>query len=96
MKIEKSSRAGSVESNDILIMLHPSNGGLQIDLESKVFQQYGQHIKSLIEKTLSEANVLDAHIIARDSGALDYTIQSRVKTAVTRAMKTGVQNESEA
>lgn len=96
MKIEKSSRAGSVESNDILIMLHPSSEGLQIDLESKVFHQYGQHIKSLIEKTLSEADVSNAHVIARDSGALDYTIQSRVKTAVTRAMKAGEQNESKA
>lgn len=89
MNIETSSRAGSMESNDIFVMLHPSDQGIQIDLESKVYLQYGSQIRTLILKTLEEEGVQGVHLVARDSGALDYTIKSRVKTAVSRAKKAG-------
>jgi len=89
MNIETSSRAGSMESNDILIMLHPSENDIQIDLESKVYLQYGPQILKVIQQTLEEEDIHGVHVVARDSGALDYTIKSRVKTAVSRAKKAG-------
>ncbi len=91
MDIERPSRAGSVESNDILIMLHPAEDHVEVDLESKVFAQFGAHIEALIVETLYECGVTGAVVVARDSGALDYTIRSRVKTAVKRAK--GAENE---
>jgi len=80
-------RAGSMESGDILIMLHPYKNGIKIELESKVMKQYGTHIKTLIQSTLEYYGVRDIYVVAKDSGALDYTIKSRIKTAIERSVK---------
>ena len=89
MKIIKPSRAGSVESNDIFIMLHPSDHGIEIQLESKVMKQFGKRIHQVIESTLAETGVTHALVVAKDSGALDYTIKSRIVTAVNRSLEGG-------
>jgi len=87
MKIKNHARAGSMESNDILIMIHPSEFGLDIQLDSKVIKQYGDRIKSVIMETLEASGISQGLIVAKDSGALDYTIRSRTKTAISRAQK---------
>lgn len=84
VEIKKMATAGSVESNDILIMVSKGEGEIQIDLESVVKQQYGQNIEQVILDTLKELNVEDVKLIAKDKGALDFTIKSRVKTAIKR------------
>ena len=80
-------QAGTVESSDILIMLAPAEEGtgIQLELKSPTMQQYGEHIKALILKTLQDQGVENAHVHANEKGALDYTIESRVKTAIRRA-----------
>ena len=89
MKIIKPARAGSMESNDIYIMLLPYDGGVDLQLNSKVIKQFGKRIKKIILLTLEELNITEVQIIANDSGALDYTIKSRVMTAVERSLKGG-------
>ncbi|HZJ99283.1 MAG TPA: citrate lyase acyl carrier protein [Tissierellaceae bacterium] len=84
VEIKKMATAGSVESNDILIMVSKGEGEVQIELESLVIQQYGENIKKVILETLKELNVEDVKLIAKDKGALDFTIRSRVKTAIKR------------
>jgi len=87
MKITVPAKAGTMESNDIYIMVQPNDkGGIILDLESIVIEQFGKQIKEMILKTLEEMGIKDIHIIAKDRGALDYTIKSRVETAVKRAM----------
>lgn len=83
-KIIRMAKAGSVESNDILIMIAPGDGNLELDLESVVYKQYGEEIKEIILKTLAEEGVTDAKVKAQDKGALDFTIKARVKTCVMR------------
>ncbi len=90
MKLMHQSRAGSVESGDILIMLKPAESGVRIHLESKVMVHYGEQIELLIKQTLSQHGISDCSVIAKDSGALDYTIRSRVNTAVKRSVMGGV------
>jgi len=85
MKILKPAKAGTLESNDISIMLMPGSNGIEIELESIVEKQFGTEIVTLIENTLKELGVEDAVIKAIDKGALDYTIKARIETAVTRA-----------
>jgi citrate lyase subunit gamma (acyl carrier protein) len=87
-KLLKSAQAGTVESTDILIMLAPADPGtgIMIELISPTMQQYGEHIKKLIEKTLVSHGIQNALVHANEKGALDYTIEARVKTAVTRAL----------
>lgn len=87
-KLLKASQAGTVESTDILITLTPAEQGtgIQIELTSPTIQQYGEHIKKLISKTLEAHGIIDAKVHANEKGALDYTIEARVKTAITRAI----------
>jgi citrate lyase subunit gamma (acyl carrier protein) len=87
-KVLKPAQAGSVESSDILIMLAPAEpgDGIKIELISPTMQQYGEQIKRVITKTLRSHGIRDAVVHANDKGALDFAIEARVTTAVSRAL----------
>ena len=86
MDITKITKAGSLESNDILIILMPnSNPGVKIQLESIVIEQFGEQIEKVIRETAEQLGIENAVIKAQDKGALDYTIVSRLKTAFIRS-----------
>ena len=82
------SQAGTVESNDILIILNPAEAGsgIKIDLISPVLQKYGRQIKIVIQEVLSDYKIVDAQVSANDRGALDCTIRARMMTAIDRAI----------
>lgn len=87
MEIKKVSKAGTLESNDIYIVLMPNEEqGIKIQLESIVIKQFGDEIIRAIEETLKANNIDKVLVIAQDKGALDYTIRARVETAVKRAI----------
>ena len=86
INISKPATAGSSESNDILIMLSPGSGQIEIQLESVVIKQYGEEIENLIRDTLVEEGVSSVKVMAKDKGALDFTIRARVKAAVGRGI----------
>ena len=75
--------AGSLESSDCLITISDSDK-LEIIIESVVFEQFGDQIKTVILNTLKENNIDKMHVVCLDKGALDYTIQSRLETAIQR------------
>lgn len=85
MEIIKPGVAGTMESSDIMITLESGCGGIEIDLSSVVEEQFGRHILRLIHRVLSELGIKSAKVKAVDKGALDCTIQARVKTAAFRA-----------
>ena len=86
MKLITTGNAGTMESNDIMITVEPSDaGGVQVDLTSNVLQQFGAQIRSVITETLTEYGVENAAVTAVDKGALDCTVRARVATALTRA-----------
>lgn len=85
MEILKPAKAGTMESNDIYIMVMPNENGIKLELESIVMKQFGEEIERVIIQTLKELDVKDAIVRAQDKGALNYTIKSRVETAVKRA-----------
>lgn len=87
-KLLKTAQAGTVESTDVLITLSPAEEGtgLQVELVSPTMQQFGVHITNLIKQVLQESGIKDAKIHANEKGAMDYTIEARVKTAIARAM----------
>ena len=87
MRITKVAKAGTLESNDILIMVMPSeSGNVELELESIVMQQFGEVIEQVILHKVEEMNVEGITIKAQDKGALDYTIGARVETAIKRAI----------
>lgn len=87
-KIIKAAQAGTVESCDVLVTITPADPGtgVKVELISPTMQQYGEHIKNLIEETVIFCGVQDAAVHANEKGAMDYTIAARVRTAVSRAI----------
>lgn len=87
MRITKVSKAGTLESNDILIMVIPNDSGkVELELESIVMQQFGEIIEQVILHKVKEMDIEGITIKAQDKGALDYTIGARVETAIKRAL----------
>ncbi|WZL72734.1 citrate lyase acyl carrier protein [Clostridiaceae bacterium 35-E11] len=87
MDIRIPAKAGTMESSDIYIMVYPNkDGGISVDLNSIVMKQFGEQIRQVILETLKDLKVKDIHLVAKDRGALDYTIRARVETAVRRAV----------
>lgn len=74
---------GSVESNDCLITVKESIG-IKINLESIVKEYFGEQIIETIKCTLKELQIENIEVTCVDKGALDYTIKSRLITAIER------------
>lgn len=86
MKLITTGNAGTMESNDIMITVEPSDaGGVQVELTSSVYQQFGKQIIAVIRETAADYGVENALITAVDKGALDCTVRARVAAALTRA-----------
>ncbi|MFB0971624.1 MAG: citrate lyase acyl carrier protein [Tissierellia bacterium] len=85
-EIVRPARAGSVESNDLLVIISPADE-LSIDISSEVSLQYGDDIKRVIEETVKKFGVEKAQIKIEDKGALDFTIRARVEAAILRGSK---------
>ncbi len=87
MNITKVAKAGTLESNDILIMVSPNeNGGVELQLDSIVIKQFGDQIRKVILDKIDKMNIDNISIKAQDKGALDYVIAARVETAIKRAI----------
>ena len=86
MKLITTGSAGTMESNDIMITVEPTaEGGVQVELTSSVYQQFGKQIIAIIRETAASYGVDNALITAVDKGALDCTVRARVYTALMRA-----------
>ena len=79
-------KAGTLESGDISIVVTPNNSGNNnIDLDSIVMLQYGETITKLMHKVLAYYQVVGLDIKAFDRGAVDFTIEARLVTALLRS-----------
>ena len=86
MTITKTALAGSLESNDCLVTLYPSEEeGLQVVVESIVYAQFGEQIESLARQTLSSLGITTCRLQIQDKGALACTLEARINAAVSRA-----------
>lgn len=75
MKFLKNAVAGSLESNDIRVMVTSNdNPGIEIQLESVVEKQFGRQIRKVIMQTLEKLNIDNVKIIAVDRE--HWTLQS--------------------
>ncbi len=75
--------AGSYESSDCIVTVS-THSKTDIIIESIVFEQFGDQIKDVISNTLKEQGIKDILVECFDKGALDYTIKSRLLTALKR------------
>ena len=84
MRIVREALAGTLESNDALVRVAPSDT-LAIDVKSTVLAQYGEQIHEVVQETLERLKVTEGLVSVDDKGALDFTIKARVQGAVLRA-----------
>lgn len=87
VKLVRPGQAGTMESNDIFVIVAPADAGTgrRIELTSPVIRQYGRQITSVIAQTLADHGLEDVVVNANDKGALDCTIRARLTTAIARA-----------
>ncbi len=83
MDILKSASAGTMESSDVYVQIEPAQG-LEIQLESVVYNQFGDAIREVVKEVLCEQGVENAAVRIVDRGALECVIRARVETAVLR------------
>jgi citrate lyase subunit gamma (acyl carrier protein) len=87
MMVTRTAKAGTLESNDIFILVSPAEAeGVTLELQSIVLAQFGRQIRETILRTVAARGVTQVSILAQDRGALDYTIEARVETALDRAL----------
>ena len=80
----KQAVAGTVESNDILIVISENAAGNAIACDSIVKKQFGAAIEATIAAMLRSHNLRNVQVQATDKGALDCTIRARMETAIHR------------
>ena len=87
MKVVKKAQSGSFESSDIIVLIEPvvENSGRNIEIDSSVMLEFGDSIEKLITSKLDEYAITDIHLIVKDKGALEPTINARLETAIMRA-----------
>ena len=85
MIIEKSAVAGTLESSDAQVTVEPAENGIELEISSRVMNQYGRQIKATVLETLDRLQVKDGRVTVVDKGALDCTLKARVECAVFRS-----------
>lgn len=75
--------AGSKESNDCLVTV-TEDTETKIVIDSVVGAFFYDQIKETIVNTLKEMEVENISVLVEDKGALDYTIKSRLISAIKR------------
>lgn len=85
MHIQKRAIAGTLESSDAMVEVLPAESGLQLEIESVVFDQYGDAIKAVAQDTLNRLGVDQGRVLITDRGAIDCVLAARVEAAVLRA-----------
>jgi len=88
LKILRQTRAGSLESNDLMVVMKPlgDREGIKLEINSIVQNQYGDRIREVVTEVLKRNGIMDAYIMIQDRGALDCTIKARVETAIKRGL----------
>lgn len=83
-EIIKRANAGTLESSDVYVELEPGHNGIEIKLESVVYNQFHDTIMDAIREVLDNFKIENAKLNVVDRGALDCVIRARVETAVLR------------
>ena len=84
----KTSMAGSLESNDVLIVLREQTAEEPvIVVQSIVEKQFGRQIRESVAQVLKQFNLRGVHVSVQDRGAYDCTIKARAEGAILRYLE---------
>jgi citrate lyase subunit beta / citryl-CoA lyase len=80
---------GDKVRSDCLLSIELTNeGGIQIEMQSKVNSLYGNSNKKLLQESLNFFGIKNAKIILKDQGALPFVIMARIEHAVKQLIET--------
>ena len=83
-EIIKFATAGTDEKSDAVITIEPNENGLELEIKSVVYNQFGAAIEASVREVLKDLGVENAKVSVADRGALDCVLRARVETAVLR------------
>lgn len=88
MRPKIAAQSGTFESSDVIFLIEPLpvDADRKIEISSTVMQQFGNSFRQIVDKVLDEYELTDIHLIAKDKGALEPTIQARLETAIRRSL----------
>lgn len=89
MQIVRQAVAGTLESSDLMVEIAPATAGLTVEIDSPVLAQYETQIRATVDRVLKEYSVTACALRLNDHGALDCTIEARLRCAITRAAEGG-------
>ena len=89
MKIVKTASAGTLESSDVYVEVSPKSEGIDLEIDSVVYAQFGDAIRETVLEVLEECGVKEASVRVADRGALDCVLRARVETALLRGKEEG-------
>jgi citrate lyase subunit beta/citryl-CoA lyase len=84
LSAEAGRRGADVRSDCWIQLAATESGGVQFQINSKVKTMYGSSIEKLVSQGLKFFNIANIMVDLEDSGALPFTIMSRLETAVRR------------
>lgn len=85
MEIKKKAVAGTLESSDIYVQVEPNEHGIELELQSVVYKQFGEKIENTVREVLNDFDVKNVKIQLNDRGAVECAIRARVETALKRS-----------
>lgn len=86
--ISTGNKGKSVRSDCFISLTQKSEGGIRIDLNSKVKVMYGDSIIALVHKILEFYKINDVIVEIEDTGALPYVIAARLEAAIRQLIPT--------
>jgi citrate lyase subunit beta/citryl-CoA lyase len=79
-----------IRSDCKMTLVLKNEGGLNVDLESRVKTLYGSSIIRQCEDILEFYGIKNAQLIVDDSGALPFVISARLESAIKKLVKTNL------
>jgi len=89
LKIIKNAVAGTDAKEDVKVMIFPQEGGIDIQIHSKLKTLFGEHMKQIAGELLEQYGVENCRMELYDQSALDYVLKARVETAILRGAAEG-------
>ena len=85
-KVVREGVAGTEGKMDLMVSVSPGEGGLQVEVEGKDVEFFGEDIKRVVVETLKGMGIESARVKVVEKTPLDFTIRARVRAAALRAM----------
>ena len=76
--------SGVKKNDDIYISIEKGHEGVELEVQSTVYDLFGEQIVSVIRSVIEEQGITGIRVYAEDYGALDFVIRARMENAIAR------------